>query len=72
MIEVSRHDLSMLNDQPILYAFLAGLCLLAAVRYLKHALEPIGAILGAVAAAAVVALTLTAALILTLAAVITA
>jgi hypothetical protein len=44
-----------LLHQPILYLTLAGLCLVIVLRFLKRALAPIGALVQAVAAAAVVA-----------------
>jgi hypothetical protein len=40
--------------QPVVYLALAGLCMIVVLRFLKRALSPIGALVQAVAAAAVV------------------
>jgi len=54
-----------MTQQPgLLPLLVAGLCLLLALRFLKSALEPIGPLVHAVAAAALVALTVGAALVL--------
>jgi hypothetical protein len=45
-----------LLHQPILYLTLAGLCMIVVLRFLRRALYPIGALVQAMAAAAVVAL----------------
>ena len=56
--------------QPI-YLLLAGLCLLLAVRTLREALLPVGVIIRAAVALAVFGLSVSAALVLMLAALIT-
>ncbi|MBB2940311.1 hypothetical protein FB565_000015 [Actinoplanes lutulentus] len=59
--------------EPLVYLAVAAICLLIALRFLKQALAPIGALIQAVAAAAVVAFTAVIALaMLVLAAVTTA
>jgi len=55
-------------DQPIVYLTLAAVALLIALRLMKRALAPIGALVQAVAAAAVVAFTIGLALVLVVAA----
>ncbi|WP_433831005.1 hypothetical protein ACQP2E_12370 [Actinoplanes sp. CA-015351] len=59
--------------QPLVYLAVAAICLLIALRFLRRALAPIGALIQAVAAAAVVAFAAVIALaMLVLAAVTTA
>ena len=59
--------------QPLVYIAIAAICLLIALRFLKRAIAPIGALIQAVAAAALVAFTAVIALaMLVLAAVTTA
>jgi hypothetical protein len=41
--------------QPIVYLLVAAICLMVVLRFLKQALAPIGALIQAVAAAAIVA-----------------
>lgn len=43
------------SHQPIIYLTVAAVCLMVALRFLKRALSPIGALIQAVAAAAIVA-----------------
>ncbi|HET6534404.1 MAG TPA: hypothetical protein VFH03_27800 [Actinoplanes sp.] len=52
------------TDQPLLYLVLAGLFLLIALRFMKPAFAPVGVLARAVAAAAVVAVSIGLALIL--------
>jgi hypothetical protein len=59
------------TDQPIVYLVLAALSLLLALRFMKRALAPIGALVQAVAAAAMVAVSVGAALVLLAAAAFT-
>ena len=44
--------------RPIIYLAVAAICLAIALRFLRRALSPVGALIEAVAAAAVVAFTL--------------
>jgi hypothetical protein len=53
-----------LDDHSAWYLLAALLCLFAALRYMKRALEPVGALVQAVAAAAVVAFTVGVAVVL--------
>jgi len=50
--------------QPIVYLLVAAICLMVVLRFLKQALAPIGALIQAVAAAAVVAFAAVLALVL--------
>jgi hypothetical protein len=58
-------------DQRIVYLVLAALALMIALRFMKRALAPIGTLVRAVAAAAVVAFTIALALVLVAAAAFT-
>jgi hypothetical protein len=57
--------------QPIIYLAVAAVCLVIALRFLRQALAPIGALIHAVAAAAVVVFTAAFALTMLVAAVFT-
>ncbi len=59
-------------DQPITYLAVAAVCLVIALRFLKRALAPIGALMQAVASAAVVAFAAVLALALLVIAAVTA
>jgi hypothetical protein len=52
------------SAHPLLYLVLAALFLLVALRFMKRALAPVGALVQAVAAAALVAVSIGAALVL--------
>jgi hypothetical protein len=53
-----------LGDHSTLYLLAATLCLLIALRYWRRAIQPVGALIHAVAAAAVVAFTIGVAVVL--------
>jgi hypothetical protein len=53
-----------LRDHAAVYLFIAAICLIIALRYLRRALIPIGPLVRVVAAVAVVALAIGAALVL--------
>jgi hypothetical protein len=52
------------GDHAVLYLLIAGGCLLLALRFVKRALQPVGQLVHAVAAAALVAFSIGAALVL--------
>ncbi|WP_328459665.1 hypothetical protein OHA21_27710 [Actinoplanes sp. NBC_00393] len=68
MVDKSLPELPLLGDHSLIFLMLAALCLVVAIRFVKRALEPIGAIVESVAAAAAVFLALGLALVLVLAA----
>jgi hypothetical protein len=53
-----------LDDHAVLSLMIAGVCLLLALRYMKKALQPVGALVQAAAAAALVAFSIGAAFVL--------
>ena len=70
MVDKSLQELPLLGDQSLLFLTLAALCLVVAIKFVRRALQPIGAIVETVAAVAAVFLTLGLALVLVLAAMI--
>ncbi|MEU4425863.1 hypothetical protein AB0F81_35030 [Actinoplanes sp. NPDC024001] len=70
MVDKSLAELP-LGDRTLLFLTLAALCLVVAIRLVRRALEPLGAIVETVAAAAAVFLALGLALVLVLAATLT-
>ncbi|GAA4588096.1 hypothetical protein GCM10023107_08200 [Actinoplanes octamycinicus] len=69
MLYHSPAAVSFADDRAPLYLLLAAIFMVVGLRYLKRALEPFGAVIGAAAAAAVVAFSLGAGLIFLLAAI---
>jgi hypothetical protein len=67
---VGTADLDGLPGNTVLYLLIAGVCLVVALRYLRRALIPLGPLLQAIAATAVVALAIGVALVLLAAAVL--
>lgn len=57
-----------LDESALLYLVLAGVCLMIALRYLRRALQPVGPLVQAFAATAVVAFAIGIALVLIVAA----